>query len=123
MMSAPSAAARRTSCSALSTLAAGSRPQANCVAATVTSRPPVIPSPPLRQRFFRQLHAGPALGAESLERVEANLVDHLAAGCDPVAEIDIGQGAAARLLDQTHHDGAGETVGRVVWIEEAVNGR
>ena len=71
---------------------------------------------------LRAIHECPALGAEGLQRLEADLVGHLPAGCDPIAEIDIGQAAPAGFLDQAQHDEAAQAVGRTVGIEEAVDG-
>src|SRR6185437_16462968 len=65
----------------------------------------------------------PALGPERFERAEACLVGHLGTLGDPVAEIDIGQRAAAALIDQRQYQEGAEAPPLLVGIEEAVDGR
>src|SRR5579863_7096361 len=50
------------------------------------------------------LHPRPAVQAQALLRQVARLVAHLLRALDPIAEIDMGQAEAARLLDMVEND-------------------
>src|SRR5258708_5410600 len=69
---------------------------------------------PKRGRAWSGCHHLPAVRTERLERPEARLVGHLIALADPVAEIDVGQGGGAGVVDQPeHHERAEAALGVV----------
>src|SRR5262249_25360536 len=65
----------------------------------------------------------PALGAEALDRLETDLVTHLAAVADPIAKVDVGEAVAHRLSQQPHDPVAAEAARWLAGIQEAVDGR
>jgi hypothetical protein len=70
------------------------------------------------------LEAAPGAVDEPLDRLEARLVGHLAAVPDPIAEVQVGQGEAAALLDLPQDViGAEARAGGVAVVERVDRGK
>src|SRR5215207_6739193 len=69
--------------------------------------------------IFKRL---PAPVDQALHRLELNLVSHLAAEADPVAEIEIRQIESAAEVDLPEYVVSAEARGRHIGIEEGVHG-